>query len=495
MSADAFFTRLDALLGERTIKGLESEAHLGNATLSNARKRGNVPSLAVVLALCRTLGCQPVDLLGDGTPAELATPALQRIPFLQLTASHLNPRRGIGLDTTSLAELADSIAEQGLLQNLVVRRDADQAAICWIVAGERRFRAIEQLMRENRLPPDLADGIPCRVVDATDDEHVVLALLENMQRVDVHPLDEAEALARLHAIDPLRWSTRHIATRLGVTQRQVQLRIQLATKLGAEGKRLLREGSLTLGEAKLLAMQSEERQDEMLEQREDNGGGYSAEKDMADDLSRSMFPVVMAAFDVQASGLETWTHPDGEEFFVDMPAAIAAQAKAAQQRIAEYQASGAAFVDVVQWLNPSVHAEGGEGVVIVYPTAVWHFEIHKSMRRLSPVAARHRDDEDYSDITHATAGRGDPVPLALPDAIDTAERLYRQAHITACQQLMKAVHHIMPPLEGFGMPAPLIHIAQAIGFKPADILYDDAAARERRIAQWQAEAAARAKAA
>lgn len=139
-----------------------------------------------------------------------------------------NARRDWDSDSAQadLQALANDIADNGLLQNLVVRdgRPADGDFI--LVGGERRWRAIGQLIESGRLAADWP--IPCRLL-ATDDLGVRLAALsENLQRRNLNPIEEAGAYRGLREAG---LSTDQIAGRIGLTQRHVQMRLQLLEHL------------------------------------------------------------------------------------------------------------------------------------------------------------------------------------------------------------------------------------------------------------------------
>ncbi|MDX1997805.1 MAG: hypothetical protein SF066_08790, partial [Thermoanaerobaculia bacterium] len=116
-------------------------------------------------------------------------------------------------------------------------------------AGERRFRALSKLVADGRLPADF--GVPAQVVPKLDDATMLLrAIVENLQRQDLHPLEEAEAFARLR--DEHGLSTEQIATKAGKSQRWVQLRIAL-TELVPEARAAFADGRIGLAEARRLA--------------------------------------------------------------------------------------------------------------------------------------------------------------------------------------------------------------------------------------------------
>jgi ParB/RepB/Spo0J family partition protein len=179
----------------------------------------------------------------------------------QILPSSLNPRRDWDSDDAkeALAELAESIAADGLLQNLVVRADAktegwvrfrDQSGallpLYELVAGERRFRAISRLIADGRWPED--QPIPVKIVDLDAAGHARVALIENLKRKDLKPLEEARAFAALRLGDaPM--TTAEIAEAINSTQRLVQQRLQLL-ELSEADQDLLDRGLLTIEQAR-----------------------------------------------------------------------------------------------------------------------------------------------------------------------------------------------------------------------------------------------------
>jgi len=149
----------------------------------------------MTVAKKRGLGRGLEALLGPKAAAETvpleAQPgeALRNLPVTQLQPGRYQPRTG--MDQGKLAELAESIRAQGVIQPIVVRQvDADKggAARYEIIAGERRWRA-SQLAGLTEIPA---------VVRVVDDHAVIaMALIENIQREDLNPLEEALALQRL----------------------------------------------------------------------------------------------------------------------------------------------------------------------------------------------------------------------------------------------------------------------------------------------------------
>ncbi len=133
------------------------------------------------MGLSALLGSETETYAGEGAPA-----GGQRVPIEFLRPSALQPRRHF--DEGELETLAQSIRERGVLQPLLVRPVAGGAAAYEIVAGERRWRAA-QLAGEHE--------VPVVVRELSDRETLELALIENLQRSDLSPLDEAHAYRRL----------------------------------------------------------------------------------------------------------------------------------------------------------------------------------------------------------------------------------------------------------------------------------------------------------
>ncbi|MDX1997127.1 MAG: ParB/RepB/Spo0J family partition protein [Thermoanaerobaculia bacterium] len=187
-------------------------------------------------------GTAPAQEPGKGFEAEL-----RRVPLSAIVPSPRNPRKHF--DAEGISELAASIAADGLRQPLELRRSPGDPGRLEVVAGERRFRALSKLVADGRLPADF--GVPAQVAAELDDATMLLrAIVENLQRQDLHPLEEAEAFARLR--DEHGLSTEQIATKAGKSQRWVQLRIAL-TELVPEARAAFADGRIGLAEARRLA--------------------------------------------------------------------------------------------------------------------------------------------------------------------------------------------------------------------------------------------------
>lgn len=181
----------------------------------------------------------------DPAPAPLGDLPLQGLPHAAIAPDGFNPRKAF--DEDGLAELAASIALDGLLQPLVVRppaADAPAGAPHRLVAGERRWRAIGALIADGRWPADRP--VPVTLRDMDDETHLRLAIIENLQRRELKPLEEGHAFRRLQ--DEFGLTTAQIAEQIGFTQRFVQKRLQLL-ECDAADQQLLDEGRITIEEA------------------------------------------------------------------------------------------------------------------------------------------------------------------------------------------------------------------------------------------------------
>ena len=180
------------------------------------------------------LGTQPSDAKaesggeGDGTAKALAVDLIQR--------GRYQPRRQF--DEDRLKELADSIAAQGVVQPVVVRPVAGQRYE--LIAGERRWRAAQLIGLHE---------IPAVVRDVDDQAAVAMALIENIQRDDLNPLEEATALHRL--LEEFGLTHQQVAQAVGKSRTTVTNLMRLL-ELNPDVKSLLEQGRLEMGHARAL---------------------------------------------------------------------------------------------------------------------------------------------------------------------------------------------------------------------------------------------------
>lgn len=162
--------------------------------------------------------------------------ALRELPVDLIQRGKYQPRRDI--DPESLRELADSIIAQGVMQPIVVRPISDQKFE--IIAGERRWRATQ-----------LAglDVIPVVIRDVSDQAAIAMALIENIQREDLNPIEEASSLQRLQREFDL--TQQEVATAVGKSRSTVANLLRLMT-LQDDVRRLVEHGDLEMGHARAL---------------------------------------------------------------------------------------------------------------------------------------------------------------------------------------------------------------------------------------------------
>jgi ParB family transcriptional regulator, chromosome partitioning protein len=183
--------------------------------------------------------------LGRGLGALLAsepseTESLVEVPIDQIEVNPNQPRKVF--DFTALDELAASIKSSGVIQPIIVRRFGGAYQL---IAGERRWRAARQAG---------LDRIPAIVREATDAQSIELALVENLLREDLNPIEAAQAYQKLLA--EFSWTQEELAQRIGKDRTSIANCLRLL-RLPEEIQADLRSGRLTMGHARaLLALTS-----------------------------------------------------------------------------------------------------------------------------------------------------------------------------------------------------------------------------------------------
>ena len=202
---------------------------------------------------------------------------IQAIAIDDLVASKFNPRKNF--PTEALGELAESIKQKGILEPLLVRMVGTTGGY-EIVAGERRFRAAELLGIKT---------VPAIVRTMDDEEARETQIIENLQRQDIAPLEEAQAfqdLLKLHngklvnVLDDnaAKLDVQTLAKRVGKSKEYVYHRLHLL-KLAAPARKALEKRSITAAHAQELAPLPAEKQTEILD--DVLLGGYSSKDEVA----------------------------------------------------------------------------------------------------------------------------------------------------------------------------------------------------------------------
>ena len=173
-------------------------------------------------------------MIGE-TPREQETGRVVDIPIGEIRPNPYQPR--IDFDGEKIAELARSIEEKGVLQPLIVSKAAEGFNL---VVGERRLRAASRAG---------LSVVPCIVMAVPDDELLEVALVENLQREDLDPVEEAKAYELM--VEKFELSHEEVARRVGKSRSTVSNAIRLL-RLPESVRRLLREGKLSAGHARTL---------------------------------------------------------------------------------------------------------------------------------------------------------------------------------------------------------------------------------------------------
>ena len=183
------------------------------------------------------------DFLSDGDDAELLY-----VPLSKVEPRADQPRSSF--DDAALSELADSIAQYGLIQPITVRKL--QSGYYQIIAGERRWRA-------SRMAG--LDEVPVRVISADDRRVAELALVENLQREDLNPIEEAQGYKTL--MEEYGLTQEEAARSVGKSRPAITNTLRLLS-LGSDVRKLVEQGLLSSGHARtLLPVQDEKLQLEL----------------------------------------------------------------------------------------------------------------------------------------------------------------------------------------------------------------------------------------
>jgi len=184
-------------------------------------------------------------LIPDAPDAEIeqeevdAGGPLRRISVTAIRPNQFQPRKSFNDD--SLQSLASSVRELGVLQPLIVRPVEDEAGVFELIAGERRWRAAVLAGLET---------VPVLVQDDVNDRlSLEQAVVENLHRVDLHPLEEAAAYQQL--IDEFDLTHEQVAQRVGKSRANITNTLRLL-QLGEAGQAALVNGDLTAGHARSL---------------------------------------------------------------------------------------------------------------------------------------------------------------------------------------------------------------------------------------------------
>lgn len=186
--------------------------------------------------------------------APAAAPAAQdivrRVPLNRIRPGSLQPRKDFPPE--SLRELADSIREQGIVQPLIVRQQGESFEL---IAGERRWRAAQLL----GLPE-----VPVIVRQADDRVVLEMALIENLQRENLNPIEEAHGYSQL--VSQFQLTQEEVAAKVGKSRAVVANGLRLL-KLPSDIQTYIRDGRLSVGHAKVILGLTDEKQQKLAAER------------------------------------------------------------------------------------------------------------------------------------------------------------------------------------------------------------------------------------
>lgn len=315
---------------------------------------------------------------------------LRRIALSELYPAKANPRRRV--DREAIAGLAESIKTDGVLQNLVVEKEGDGKFR--VISGSRRYLALRLLKRQRAI--DGGYKVPVEIRTLTPDEALRIATVENVQRTELDPIDEANAFARL-----LQNGTTldELSGRTGLSRRVIRRRLALSD-LCKEVKAALQKGEINVRLAESLTLGTHQQQRSLLK---DIRAGVDLDSDQVREMLCSEKPSAAIAVFPLEKYLGTFTSDLFAEqettYFDDVEQFLALQQEAVHT-LAEKYRKKAAWVDVFHSFSAPWwqyrHAEKGEsaGVVInLKPNG--RVEIKKRQ-------ARHEVEEEVAAVTQET---------------------------------------------------------------------------------------------
>lgn len=167
---------------------------------------------------------------------EIKAQGIEFIDINNIKPNENQPRKSF--DDEKLQELANSIKEHGLIQPVILRQAEKGYEI---VAGERRWRACRKAGLKE---------IPCMIKDLTDEQNMLVAIIENMQREDLNPIEEAEGLNQM--ISSFGMTQEEVSKSVGKSRPYITNSLRLL-KLPQEVRNMVSEGKLTTGHARAIA--------------------------------------------------------------------------------------------------------------------------------------------------------------------------------------------------------------------------------------------------
>jgi len=346
--------------------------------------------------------------------AEAAGPApyaqasdYRAIPYKALTRSTLNPRRpDTGNDAKqALQQLADDIAENGQLENLIVRPHVDARKGFEIVAGDRRYRAFGLLIKDGRRTAD--DTLACQVRALDDGQARAIAIVENLQRLNLTPSEEGDAFL---ALTEMGWETKDIAARIHKSLTFVQQRIATVRRATPELRRALDKGEINFDSARVTAAADPKKQAEIVAGIKSHDYRYRNADLIRQEITRHLTPAGFAIFPLADYKGET-RDIDGVPYLVDRAAFDALQDKAVTAKKKELVDDGWSWVTIAEFVNrqdfepePSKNKKKAGCLIVRKHTGA--VEIHEGLVEIIPSipGAKEQQREENQFEKQAKAG-------------------------------------------------------------------------------------------
>lgn len=403
---------------------------------------------------------------------------LQTIPLSHLESSAANPRRRI--DPKAIEGLAASIRTDGLLQNLVVSpvEGKRRTKRYRVISGGRRFAALQWLHERGELPKGFSVPVEIRA-DLSKDDTLRIATVENLQRLNLPPLDETAALTKLlHkgvTLDDLVAQT-------GLSASTIKRRIAL-NGLCKEAKQSLRNANISLAQAEALTLGGDERQRRVLESiahGEDFPAGAIRSFLLEDrpTVSLAIFPVERYTGTVTTdlfADSETSYFDDAEQFFTLQKEAVA--------ELVKHHEASAAWVDLTEsysapdWQYRKAGKREKKGVLInLSPSG--RVEIREGLARRKVDRATARDCAESSAIAaKPKAEYGKPLCEYIAHHKTAALAELFLAHPRKAQEMMVArmlaslrLHPAFAALAEIAEPQSAYRVLEAVAAQYADKL-------------------------
>lgn len=213
---------------------------------------------------------------------------LKVVKLSEITVSTTNPRKTF--DEKSMAELTESVKQHGILQPILVRTKVPAGKNSnpyELVCGERRYRAAKEAKLEE---------IPVNIRMLSDDEAFELQIIENLERKDVHPLEEADAFKRM--LDSTRYSKEDIAAKMAKPEKYIAQRLKLNDLIPAIKKEFF-DGNIGVGHAVELARIPEGQQGELFKDATERYGGWGTVRETKRRIERGLNNLNKAPFDAE----------------------------------------------------------------------------------------------------------------------------------------------------------------------------------------------------